>query len=105
MGKNTGSKKRASEANSQPLATFFSPANPGVNKASNGKAEDKMASPTSETGLDHVDPITRSDLRAEFAPCFSRLEATMSEKITVLMALLTAQCKNCAKQLIKWPRQ
>lgn len=52
-----------------------------------------MASPAAETetGPDHAAPITRSDLQTELASCFLKLEATMTEKITALMAPLTAQ--------------
>lgn len=58
-----------------------------------------MAAPTIEEECGLADSITRSDLCAELVFCFTKWEATMTEKLIALIAPLSAQLQEMQQNM------
>lgn len=95
MGKLAGVRKKSAGPVASLITPFFTASGPRQESANPGSTEDKMAGATQAVGGDSViDAINRSEWRIEHSGGgggFQRMEATLLEKLTAIIAPLTAQ--------------
>lgn len=99
MGKNTGNRKKSSGPEPPPLASFFSPSGPRSDKAAADGALSKMAGAKDVAGEDSFGAIGKEEWRSELAGGFQRMEASLLEKLTCLIAPITAQVQDLKQGL------
>lgn len=91
MGKGSLTKKKLSESQSKGMASYFSPPGSGPISAGADAEPQKMADPGEGRQAGPSETVTREDLRAELTVCLARMEATLLEKLTALIAPQNAQ--------------
>lgn len=94
MGKGSVTKKKSSEAQIAAMATFFTPQGQGGGAARLSPESQKMADAQAGKVMGPFEGVTKEDLRAELAAGHTRMETTLLEKLTALIAPQNAQIQS-----------